>query len=468
MNDPPGPPAVARQDAQALRDVFISAGYRGDDARRLLKVETGLLLDSASLPIARRRVAAEQTPLAALVSVFLLGEPLEDPEGRLGPGAELLVAAGLAREEAGTLRRQVAVVPHDDVLIASDDPHGAVGAAYIPEVSRSSATLASLTVRRPVKRALDLGTGNGIQAVLASRHAGAVIATDVNERALAFAEFNCAFNGVDSVELRLGSFLEPVAGERFGLVVSNPPFAISPERDLIFRDSGLGRDRVSEELLLSLPSVLEPGGFGSMTAAWIVEGEDSSARPREWLQRAGCEGWVLYEEAVDALTSTVGWIGSADAAALDRWLDYFARERIERVSFGVLVLRPKRGDGWTRSRRLPDELLPAGPHLERLFAGAGLTDAQLAAAPLMLAPDVDIEEVIRRSPEGWELAHAALKLTGGLQFETSVDESVLELVRNLDGRPLESLLAAMTQAERAKVLAVARELLELGFLVPVE
>jgi len=468
VNDLPGPPAVARQDAQALRAVFVSAGYRGDDARRLLQTESGLLPDSASLPIARRRAAAVDTPLAALVSLFLLGEPLEEPERRLGPGAELLVAAGLAREEGGTLRRQVAVVPHDDVLIASDDPHGAVGATYVPEVSRSSATLASLTVRKPVERALDVGTGNGIQAVLASRHAGAVVATDVSERALAFAEFNCALNEADNVELRLGSFLEPAAGERFGLVVSNPPFAISPDHDLVFRDGGLGRDRVSEELALSLPSVLEPGGFGSMTAAWIVEGDDSAARPREWLERAGCDGWVLYEEPVDALTSAFGWIGSADAAAIDRWLDYFTSERIERVTFGVLVLRPKDGQGWTCSRRLPDEPAPAGPHLERLFAGAGLTQSELTAAPLMLAPDVDIEQLIRRSPDGWQLAHAALKLTGGLQFRTSVDESVLELVRSLDGRPLASVLDAMPEDERAKVSAVARKLLLLGFLVPVE
>ena len=453
---------------QALRDVFVSASYRGDDARRLLQVEGGLLLDPDSLPVGRRRAAADDTELAALVSLFLLGDAIDEPERRLGRGVELLVAAGLAREDAGALRRQVAVVPHDDVLIASDDPHGAVGASYVPEVSRSSVTLASLTVRKPVERALDIGTGNGIQSVLASRHADSVVATDVNARALAFAQFNCALNGVDNVELRLGSFLEPVAGERFGLVVANPPFAISPDRELVFRDSGLGRDRVSEELALSLPSVLEPDGFGSMTAGWIVDGDDPSARPREWLERAGCDGWVLYEEPVDPLASAVGWVGSADAAALDRWLDYFARARIERVAFGVLVLKHADGEGWTRSRRLPDELLPAGPHLERLFAGGGLTAAQLAAAPLMLAPDVDIEEVIRRSPEGWELARAALKLTGGLQFETSVDESVLELVRNLDGRPLASVLEQIPEDERAKVTAVARALLELGFLVPVE
>ena len=92
----------------------------------------------------------------------------------------------------------------------------------------------------------------------------------------------------------------------------------------------------------------------------------------------------------------------------------------------------------------------------------------LAPAPLMLAPEVDIEQVIRRSPTGWQLAQARLRLTGGLPFETSVDESVLELIRELDGRPLASVLATMRPDERPEVIAVARGLLELGFLVPVE
>ena len=243
--------------------------------------------------------------------------------------------------------------------------------------------------------------------MLAARHAGAVVATDVSERALAFAEFNCALNGADNVELRLGSFLEPVAGERFGLVVSNPPFAISPENDLVFRDSGLGRDRVSEELVLSLPSVLEPDGFASMASSWIVEGDDSSARPREWLERAGCDGWVLYEEAVDALDEH----GDAGPAARTRrrptgGSSTSRASGSSASSYGVLVLRPARGDGWTRSRALPRELGAAGPHLERIFAGVDAAAGDLAPAPLMLAPDVDIEQVIRRSPTGWQLAQA--------------------------------------------------------------
>ena len=134
----------------------------------------------------------------------------------------------------------------------------------------------------------------------------------------------------------------------------------------------------------------------------------------------------------------------------------------------MLVLRPRRGGGWTRSRRLPEGPAAAGPHLERLFAGVDAATADVAPVPLMLAPDVDIEQVIRRSPTGWQLAHARLRLTGGLRFETSVDDSVLELVRNLDGRPLASLLAPLPPAEQVEVIAVARGLVELGFLVPVE
>jgi Methylase of polypeptide chain release factors len=55
-------------------------------------------------------------------------------------------------------------------------------------VHRPSVTLASLTVRRDVASALDVGTGCGVQALLAAKHAERVVATDINERALAFAD----------------------------------------------------------------------------------------------------------------------------------------------------------------------------------------------------------------------------------------------------------------------------------------
>ena len=64
------------------------------------------------------------------------------------------------------------------------------------------------------------------------------------------------WNGVANVEFRAGSFLEPVEGERFGVVAAHPPYVVSPESEFLFRDSGLGRARVSERLVRALPGVL--------------------------------------------------------------------------------------------------------------------------------------------------------------------------------------------------------------------
>ncbi|HKU02226.1 MAG TPA: methyltransferase, partial [Arthrobacter sp.] len=131
-------------------------------------------------------------------------------------GAELWVASDLAaHQQAGVLR-------HDHVL----------------GIGQASTTLVQTTIRRHTERALDLGTGCGIQAFHLLHHCQHVTATDISERALAYARFNILLNAgelsvdperlEDRVSLRLGSLLEPVAGEEFGLVVSNPPFVITP------------------------------------------------------------------------------------------------------------------------------------------------------------------------------------------------------------------------------------------------
>ena len=108
-----------------------------------------------------------------------------------------------------------------------DDPPG-----WVSSFTPTAYWLASLTPRRRVERALDIGTGNGAHALLAAAHADHVIATDVNARALAFTQISAALNGIDNVETRLGSLFEPVAGETFDLITCNAPYVISPERAL--------------------------------------------------------------------------------------------------------------------------------------------------------------------------------------------------------------------------------------------
>src|SRR6476646_7770124 len=112
---------------------------------------------------------------------------------------------------ATAVRALARIVPHDELLIASDRrvAHGEPEQPdHVAGVHGPSLTLSHLTVRRPVERALDMGTGSGVQAILASRHSDHVVATDLNERALNFAAFNAVLNGVENVEFRTGSFFE--------------------------------------------------------------------------------------------------------------------------------------------------------------------------------------------------------------------------------------------------------------------
>ena len=86
----------------------------------------------------------------------------------------------------------------------------------------------------PGERVLELGTGCGLLAILAAKAGARVVATDINPAAVECAHANAAAHGVaDRIDFRLGDLFEPVAGERFDLVVFNPPYLpVEPEEAL--------------------------------------------------------------------------------------------------------------------------------------------------------------------------------------------------------------------------------------------
>src|SRR5262249_5156058 len=156
----------------------------------------------------------------------------------------------------------VEIVPTEHLLIGCDKFQRELERPdHVLGVSAPARVLAWLTVRTEVSRALDLGTGNGHQALIASRHADEVTAVDINPRALRFARFNALLNNA-VIDFREGNLFEPVDGERFDLIVANPPYVISPEHDITYRDAGLPGDSFSELIVRKLPAYLEPGGFG--------------------------------------------------------------------------------------------------------------------------------------------------------------------------------------------------------------
>jgi methylase of polypeptide subunit release factors len=485
---PPAPPSGRFDDVARLRAAIDAAGFTAPAVRKALHADADLLSTPQEALVNERRLAAAPPALATLVRLFVLELPVaaDDVDRALaGPAAGALVDLGLATEERGLLRRAVRLVPHDHLLIASDEP-GAGGVNQVPGVQRPSAMLAALTVRRPVTAALDVATGCGIQALLTAPHAEHVVATDVNERALAFAEFNAALNGIDNVEFRPGSFFEPAAGERFGLVVCNPPYVISPETELVFRDSGLPGDTVSAELVAELPAYLEEDAFGTILVSWAA-GEDPTLRPRAWLEGHGCDAWILHTAADDPLKVASQWNRPVDgtpeefAQRVDAWVEYYARLGIEAIAYGAVVMRRRSGGGnWTRMAELPaSRPQAASDHLLRLFAAQDFLATTPAEALLdrrfMLVERAYFDRTARVESGGWTETSAAVRLAEGIEFGVNLDRYGSALATTLDGaEPVRNRLgpvAADLGVPESELAAFAAHLLhhlvEHGFAVPV-
>jgi HemK-related putative methylase len=134
---------------------------------------------------------------------------------------------------------------------------------FNPKVPRTGAFLAAqLDARRVHADAdvLDVGTGSGVCAIFAARHARRVIAVDINPAAVRCAGINARLNDLEHrIQVRRGDLFAPVAGERFDLIVFNPPFLRgAPRND---RDRAWRSPDVAERFAAGLPEHLKPHGI---------------------------------------------------------------------------------------------------------------------------------------------------------------------------------------------------------------
>jgi SAM-dependent methyltransferase len=485
---PPGRPdpprAESPQATVELARLLRVAGYESQRIQERLATGDQLLARSPELPSYLRRLG-DADELAVLLRLFLLGVPVARARLDELMSAQLqahLAGAGLLVHDADVMHGAARLVPHDELLIASDHAGAAEAHAdHVPGVHRPSVALAHLTVRGRGERALDLCTGNGIQAILLAAHAECVVATDLNERALAYAAFNATLNGADNVETRLGSFFEPVEGEQFDLVVANPPYVVSPESAYLFRDSGLPGDAVSEHVVRTAPAALAPGGFACLLIAWALDPDDPAERPRSWLAGSGCDAYLLHTSTDDPIETATVWNRELldrpkdYAAALDRWLAYYHELGIEQLGYACLVLRKRSDgrDGWLEAQQLPRAALrPAGRHVKKLFETRDRrpevdSDGALLEQRLRVADDAVVTQDTRFAGGRWHAESLTLRLEHGLPFSAELDATTARLIRELDGsKTLREALAAVVDSDGAHEagVALARRMLEVGFL----
>ncbi len=463
--------------AALLGDALRAARYDGDSIDELLGDE-GTGADLGDTVVLERRLP--ETEVGTAIRLCLLQRPVTEGEAAatLGSGGvEALVGLGFVERQGGALVPRARIVPTEGVYLAFDgfslgaaDPPGWV-ASFTP----TAYWLASLTPRRRVGRALDIGTGNGAHALLAARHAGHVVATDVNPRALAFTRINAALNHMTNVETRLGSLFEPVHGETFDLITCNAPYVISPERRWTYRDGGLRGDELSRRVVTEAAAHLAEGGFASVLVSWLAESEDDpDAHVEQWVDDSGCDVWILGLSTTDALDHAAGWNDhltvdpDALARALDEWADYFRELGAAAVTEGAVVQHRRRG-----SRHVvradtadEDELEYAGDQLDRVFRAFELVaergDAAVDGLVLALADDARLVEEIDRDGD---LRSAVLRLEEGTWPEVDVEQEVASVLLELGaGRTLRAAVAATGEREPEGLRDAVLDLLELGFL----
>ncbi|NQX11227.1 methyltransferase [Microbacteriaceae bacterium VKM Ac-2855] len=528
---------------QRLQRDLLRADYRVEAVGALWGADAAAALHRGNRVPARRALdrlvaaAPEEAARIALARLFLLSDAVVDAEAEAALpalGIDGALALGLLRVDgapAGTVAAALDLRPYDLVdsrgpaswWILSDLGELALGREleedHVLGVGGASLTLAGLMIQRPVRTALDLGTGCGIQAMHASRHADRVVATDISNRALTIARMNAELNGIHSIEFRHGSLYDPVAGERFDHIISNPPFVITPRVEGVpayeYRDGGLVGDEIVRQVVIGAAAHLTPGGVAQLLGNWEYHDDtDAFDRIRGWLDdtRAPLDAWFSAEPSpldawIDSVASPLDvwfverekqdpaiyaetWIrdgGTRPGPEADvltaAWLDDFEQRAVTGVGFGYITLRlPVAGRDREPLRRLErvDTTVTGGTaglggHVAHCFdamdAVRGLDDASLAALALTVAGDITEER--HYWPGNDDPTVMTLRQGGGFARSVDLDTALAAVTGACDGElsvaaicaALAELLAVDERTLRADVLPRLRELVADGILL---
>lgn len=498
---------LSKDQAERLRDDFQDAGYTAEAVlARLGDQGQAGVQRNCSVP-ALRRLAGCEDAQAQLIRLFPLQQavPRASLESVLDIGALLdaqildIVPGGAAGVDS--VRALVDVRTHDfedpdghwSGWVASDPPPGMdrrtvrTRPDYVLGVSPASISLADLSIPDHVGRALDLGTGSGVQALHLARHADRVVATDLNPRAVELARLTMDLNGLD-VTVRSGSLYEPVHRERFDLVVSNPPYVMSPPapegRRLVYREGDFRGDGLVRAVVRGAREHLAEGGVLQVLANWAdIDGQDWKEGLAGWAGCTGCQTWVVEREHLDIYRYIEMWLTDA---GLDgdpnwqqryrEWLDYFAQLSVTGVGMGWIMVR---NSGCAQPdvhiEQWPYEIAqPVGPAVSRQLRArrfAQLPGDEILAASYRISSDVVQESIAR--PGASDPSHIVMRQGSGLKRAMQVDTALGGVLGACDGQlslavildVVANLLDEDAVALRERLLPGLRQALTEGFLL---
>ncbi|MCE1246502.1 MAG: methyltransferase [Firmicutes bacterium] len=227
-------------------------------------------------------------PLDRLLKIYLFARQVEEKELLEILGEDIisvLLRRGLLEKTDDKVSSPVALFPCLGYILATDHmfTRSYVSRTVYP-LGVDSYALARVMMDIEADEALDLCTGCGVHALIASKTSKKVTGIDKNPRAVNFAKFNALLNQVDNAEFLQGDMYEPVAGRKFNWIIANPPFVPSPDEKLYFRHGSQSGERLFSQVVSGLDEHLENGGYAQIVHSMVFhKNEKYEDKIRGWL-----------------------------------------------------------------------------------------------------------------------------------------------------------------------------------------
>ncbi len=501
LNPLPAPSFSDPADFERLRDALLNADFSTSGIVNALRIKNFEAIRSAGRPVMLDRTSGGR-PIDTFIRLFLLRVPVpaEQVAKAAAPlpldrllASRLVVPAPNEAENPGELVSGFDLLPFDGFILAFDRPPrdgGEPYADYVMGVGGSTSSLGMQMVRRKSRATLDLGCGCGTLGFMASKFSERVVLADRSTRALEFARFNVGLNALRNIEVVETNFFSAFEGRKFDLIISNPPFVISPGQTFIYRDGGMQGDGVTQTVAKGCCEHLADGGFAHILCNWAhYKGVPWEQRLAEWTTSRSTDMLVLRTRTRDPVEYAMQWLSETERhltteemwVRLGQWVEAYRQQGIEAISGGLISLHKSEGRaGWFDADTSPEQGSGlTGEHLAQMFAARDfLVDAGgeqgLLTRRLRCSAALRLSQHLKLTAEGWRLVEAEARIDPGYPFGGVLEPLVMQFVLKMEGQLTVGEAISAVAAENGmnaqqiapRAVSIVGHLLKRGILVP--
>jgi len=335
-----------------FRETLIQTGYDCNNICSVLGIESLQDIEPTRIYYYEKFLLGNE-PLDILIKLFLLQSkiPQETVKSLLSDevcqyleSIEILVSDGIY------LYSNIDIFCVDGLLIATDHRYQLKGITIdeqpVMYIGLDSLGLVNVGLRYAAGEALDLCSGSGVQALVASKYCDHVTGVDINPRAIRVSRFNADLNGITNVRFMEGDLYEALDGKAsFDLILANPPFVPSPDATMKFRDGGTNGERILARIVDGASDRLSEKGRLQLVTD-LVDVPIYEDKLAVWWGDCPADKLVLHTADRDEILFSVPHTHKPFDQSyaeynetLDRWINSYRKSGISKVNFGYVIIQ---------------------------------------------------------------------------------------------------------------------------------